>query len=251
MRKKKTVKSIKAARAKKTTPRSKAKPRSSAKTRESAASRRARAKKILAALKKAYPDADCALNHTNALELLVATILSAQCTDERVNIVTADLFKRYKTPADYAGETPAAFQAQIKSTGFFRQKTRSILGACAAVVTEHGGKVPQTMESLTRLPGVARKTANVILGTWFGKNEGIVVDTHVGRLASRMALTWTSRDGKDAVKIEADLMQIIPRPQWTFFAHAMTWHGRRVCTARKPACDRCTVSAWCPSAFSV
>ncbi len=251
MAKKKTGKPGKAVRAKKATPRSKPRPRSSTKTRDPAADRKARAKRILAALKKAYPDADCALNHTNALELLVATILSAQCTDERVNIVTADLFKRYKTAADYAGETPAAFESQIRSTGFFRQKTKSILGACADIVAEYGGEVPQTMEALTRLPGVARKTANVVLGTWFGKNEGIVVDTHVGRLASRMALTWTSRDGKDAVKIEADLMQVIPRPQWTFFAHAMTWHGRRVCAARKPACDRCTVSTWCPSAFSI
>jgi len=217
---------------------------------ESLDDRKARAKKILAALRKAYPDAHCALNHNNALELLVATILSAQCTDERVNIVTADLFKRYKTAADYAAESPAAFERQIKSTGFFRQKTRSVLGTCAALVAEHDGRVPQTMDALIRLPGVARKTANVILGTWFVKNEGIVVDTHVGRLAQRMALTWTGKDSKDAVKIEQDLMQVIPRRSWTCFAHGMTWHGRRVCAARKPTCDRCTVTKHCPSAFT-
>lgn len=212
--------------------------------------RKARAKKILAALRKAYPDTDCALNHTSALELLVATILSAQCTDERVNIVTADLFKRYKTAADYAAESPAVFEKLIQSTGFFRNKTKSILAACATIVTEHNGEVPQTMEDLTRLPGVARKTANVILGTWFNKNEGICVDTHVGRLATRMALTWTSRDDKDAAKIEADLMQIIPRGSWTFFGHAMIRHGRRICTARKPDCKGCVVNTWCPSAFT-
>jgi endonuclease-3 len=217
-------------------------------TSEALADRKARAKKILARLRKAYPDAECALNHRNALELLVATILSAQCTDDRVNIVTADLFQRYKTAADYAAESPAAFEAQIKSTGFFRQKTKSILGACAVIATEHGGLVPETMDELIALPGVARKTANVLLGTWFHKSEGICVDTHVGRLAHRMHLTWTSRDTKDAIKIEADLMQLIPRRSWTFFAHAMIWHGRRVCTARKPACQDCVVNSWCPSA---
>jgi len=222
--------------------------RSAAKS-ESLDARKARAIKILAALRKEYPSATCALNHNSALELLVATILSAQCTDERVNIVTADLFKRYRTPADYAGESPAIFQEQIKSTGFFRQKTKSILAACAKIATEYGGNVPETMEELTQLPGVARKTANVVLGTWFKKNEGVVVDTHVGRLATRMGLTWTSRNEKDAVKIEADLMQLIPRDSWTFFAQAMTWHGRRICMARKPACERCTVNKICPSAF--
>jgi len=212
--------------------------------------RKDRARKIASALRKAYPDATCALDHSSALELLVATILSAQCTDERVNLVTPGLFKRYKTPADYAAESPAMFQGQIKSTGFFRQKTKSILGACAAIATEHAGQVPQTMEELLRLPGVARKTANVILGTWFGKSEGICVDTHVGRLACRMGLTWTSRDTKDAVKIEADLTQVIARRSWTFFSHTMILHGRRVCAARKPACDACVVSKWCPSAFA-
>jgi len=213
--------------------------------------RKARAGKILAALRKEYPDATCALNHRNPLELLVATMLSAQCTDERVNAVTADLFKRYRTAADYAGESLAVFQEQIKRTGFYRQKARSVLGACAVIASQHGGQVPQTMEELTALPGVARKTANVVLGTWYGKNEGIVVDTHVGRLATRMGLTWTSWNEKDAAKIEADLMQLIPRPSWTFFGHAMIWHGRRVCTARKPACDRCVVNTLCPSAFRI
>ncbi|MBN1345364.1 MAG: endonuclease III [Phycisphaerae bacterium] len=217
---------------------------------ESIEDRKARAGKILAGLRKSYPDADCALSHANALELLVATILSAQCTDERVNIVTKELFERYKTAADYAAESPAAFEKQIRSTGFFRQKTKSILGACAAIVADHDGNVPETMAELLRLPGVARKTANVVLGTWFKKNEGIVVDTHVGRLAQRMRLTWTSRDSKDAVKIESDLIQLIPRKSWTFFAHAMTWHGRRICAARKPKCQECRVSKWCPSAFA-
>jgi len=235
--------------AKKTVKSTKTTSRASPSSDESPTDRKARAKKILAALRKAYPDATCALNHTSALELLVATILSAQCTDERVNIVTADLFKRYKTPADYAGESPAAFQQQIRSTGFFRQKTKSILAACAAIATDHSGRVPQTMDELTRLPGVARKTANVMLGTWFDKNEGICVDTHVGRLARRMGLTWTSRNDKDAVKIESDLMALIPRRSWTFFSHAMIWHGRRICTARKPACDQCVVARWCPAAF--
>jgi endonuclease-3 len=217
---------------------------------ESVEKRKERAEKILAALRKEYPDATCALNHSSALELLVATILSAQCTDDRVNIVTADLFKRYKTAADYAGENPAVFQEQIKSTGFFRQKTKSILSACAMMASEFGGKVPETMEELTRLPGVARKTANVVLGTWFGKNEGIAVDTHVGRVATRLGLTRTSRNEKDAAKIEADLLSLVPRPSWTFFGHAMIWHGRRVCMARKPACDRCVLNKLCPSAFS-
>jgi len=217
---------------------------------ESLANRTARAGKILDALTRAYPDADCALVHKNALELLVATILSAQCTDERVNIVTAQLFKRYKTAADYAAESPAILQDQIRSTGFFRQKCKSIQAACAIIASEFRGKVPDAMDDLIRLPGVARKTANVVLGTWYKKNEGVVVDTHVGRLSVRMGLTWTARNEKDAVKIEADLMQLVPQASWTFFAHAMTWHGRRVCAARKPACNRCTISPWCPSAFS-
>ncbi len=227
----------------------KASPATTAKD-ESLKNKKARASKIVSAFRKSYPGATCALNHSSALELLVATILSAQCTDERVNMVTPALFGRYKTPADYAAESPAMFQEQIRSTGFFRQKTKSILGACAAIATEHAGQVPQTMEELLRLPGVARKTANVILGTWFGKSEGICVDTHVGRLACRMGLTWTSRDTKDAVKIEADLMQVITRRSWTFFSHAMILHGRQVCAARKPTCDACVVAKWCPSAFA-
>lgn len=218
---------------------------------ESLEDRKARVKKILPALRKVYPKADCALDHTSALELLVATILAAQCTDERVNIVTKDLFAKYKTADDYATAKPETFEAEIRSTGFFRQKTKSIIGACQALVDKHDGQVPDTMDELLALPGVARKTANVILGTWFGKNEGIVVDTHVGRLGHRLGLTWTSRDSKDAPKIESDLMQVIPRKSWTYFAHALVWHGRKVCTARKPDCQVCTLSAWCPSAFAV
>ncbi len=218
---------------------------------ESLEDRKARVKKILPALRQAYPKADCALDHTSALELLVATILAAQCTDERVNIVTKDLFAQYKSADDYATAKPETFEAEIRSTGFFRQKTKSILAASQTLVDKHDGQVPDTMEALLELPGVARKTANVILGTWFGKNEGIVVDTHVGRLAHRLGLTWTSRDSKDALKIENDLMQVFPRQSWTYVAHALVWHGRKVCRARKPDCQACTLSAWCPSAFVV
>ncbi len=222
---------------------------SSAGGQESLEERKARAKKILTGLRKDYADADCALHHRSALELLVATILSAQCTDERVNLVTPDLFEKYRTASDYAGESATAFEKQIQSTGFFRQKTKSIQGACKKIAEGYDGRVPDTMEELLELPGVARKTANVILGTWYGKNEGVVVDTHVGRLAHRMGLTWTSKGPKDAQKIERDLMQVLPRTSWTYFGHAMILHGRQVCTARKPKCDACRVSKHCPSAF--
>ncbi len=201
-------------------------------------------------LTRLYPDATCALHHRNALELLVATILSAQSTDEGVNKVTPVLFARYPTAVDLAAAPPAEIERIIHSTGFFRQKTRSIQGACKIIAEKHGGEVPATMDELTALPGVARKTANVILGTWFKQNDGIVVDTHVGRLAHRMGLTWTSRDEKDAVRIEQDLMQLLPRKEWTFFGHAMTWHGRRVCSARKPNCAGCAIATSCPSAFT-
>ena len=180
----------------------------------------------------------------------MATILSAQCTDERVNIVTGDLFKRYRTAGDYAAADPGEFEGEIRSTGFFRQKTKSILGACRMLLEGHGGEVPRTMEGLTSLPGVARKTANVVLGTCFGKNDGIAVDTHVGRLAHRLSLTWRSRDDKDAGKIEQDLMELLPRQSWTFVSHALILHGRRVCSARKPDCDSCGLAGLCPTAFS-
>ena len=219
--------------------------------RESVADRRKRAKQILRALRKLYPEADCALEHKSPLHLLVATILSAQCTDDRVNKVTPGLFRRYKTARDFAEANPTEVEELIRSTGFFRNKAKNIIGAGRAITEQHGGKVPQTMEALVGLPGVARKTANVILGTWFKKNEGVVVDTHIGRLASRLGLTWRSRDSKDAVRIEQDLMEVLPQADWTFAGHALIWHGRRVCGARKPDCDGCTLSRWCPSAFSV
>jgi len=218
---------------------------------ETLAEREKRAGRILARLKKLYPDADCALHHRNALQLLIATILSAQSTDETVNKVTPILFQAYPTVAKLAAADPADIEKIVKSTGFFRQKTKSIINACKIMVERFGGEVPRTMEELIQLPGVARKTANVVLGTWFKKNEWVVVDTHVGRLAHRLGLTWTGKDAKDAVKIEQDLMQILPRREWTFIAHALIWHGRRVCSARKPKCSACKLCSLCPSAFSL
>jgi len=217
---------------------------------ESLEEKRQRASAILRSLRRHYPDATCALRHNSALELLVATILSAQSTDDTVNKVTPVLFEKYPTAADIAAAPVEAIEAIVKPTGFFHQKTRSIQAACRIIAEKHRGEVPATMEELIELPGVARKTANVVLGTWYGRNEGICVDTHVGRLAHRMALTWTSRDEKDAVKIEHDLMQLIPRGDWTFFSHAMIWHGRRVCSARKPDCGGCVLHKLCPSAFT-
>ncbi len=212
--------------------------------------RKRRGARIIAALKKEYPEATCALHHGTALQLLISTILSAQSTDEMVNKVTPVLFARYPNAEALASAAPEEVERVIHQTGFFRQKTKSIIGACRKIVDEFGGKVPETMEQLIVLPGVARKTANVVLGTWFHKNEGVVVDTHVGRLAHRLGLTWTSRDEKDAVKIEQDLMQVLPREEWTYTAHALIWHGRRVCTARKPRCGQCRLNRLCPSAFS-
>lgn len=214
------------------------------------ADRRQRAGEILAELKRLYPDATCALHHRSALELLVATILSAQCTDETVNKVVPVLFGKYPSAQALAAADPADIETIIHSCGFFRQKTKSIIGTCRQLVETCGGEVPDTMDALTQLPGVARKTANVLLGTWFGKNDGVVVDTHIGRLAHRLDLTWTSKDEKDAVKIEQDLMQVLPQAEWTFTGHALIWHGRRVCPARKPKCDVCTLNKLCPSAFA-
>ena len=211
--------------------------------RESEAERRARVRKIIARLEKAYPDATCALHHTSALELLVATILSAQSTDARVNIVTPALFAKYRAARDYAGADPKVLEQEIHSTGFFRNKTKSIIGMAQALVERHGGQVPDTMDHLVRLPGVGRKTSNVVLGTWFGKNEGIVVDTHVQRLATLLGLTTE----KDPVKIERDLMALVPRDTWTWFSHTLILHGRRVCVARRPKCEICVVNRWCPS----
>lgn len=197
---------------------------------------------ILRKLKRRYPDATCALEHENPLQLLVATILSAQCTDARVNMVTRDLFRRYRTAEDYANADPEAFEEAIKSTGFFRNKTKSILGMAQALVERHGGAVPNEMDELVRLPGVGRKTANVVLGTAFGKNEGVVVDTHVARIANRLKLTKE----RDPEKIERDLMKLVPRREWTDFAHLLIHHGRQICTARNPKCEICPVNELCP-----
>lgn len=208
-----------------------------------AAERKARARKLIARLKKEYADATCALTHHNALELLVATILSAQCTDARVNIVTPHLFAKYRTAADYAAADPRVLEKEIQSTGFFRNKTKSIIGMAQALVERHGGEVPQTMDALTALPGVGRKTANVILGTWFKKNEGVVVDTHVQRLTGLLRLSRQT----DPVKIEQELMEIVPRDDWTWFSHTLIHHGRGVCIARRPACAGCVLNRLCPS----
>ena len=204
---------------------------------------RARARKIIARLKREYPDATCALSHGTALELVVATILSAQCTDARVNMVTPHLFAKYRTAADYAAADPRVLEKEIQSTGFFRNKTKSIIGMAQALVERHGGEVPQTMEELTALPGVGRKTANVILGTWFRKNEGVVVDTHVHRLTRLLKLARQD----DPVKIERELMEIVPREDWTWFSHTIIHHGRQVCIARRPRCGDCVLNQLCPS----
>jgi len=208
-----------------------------------AAQRKARARKIIARLKREYPDATCALQHHSALELVVATILSAQCTDARVNLVTPHLFAKYRTAADYAAADPHVLEKEIQSTGFFRNKTKSIVGMAQALVERHGGEVPQTMDELTALPGVGRKTANVILGTWFRKNEGVVVDTHVHRLSRLLGLTRQD----DPVKIEQELMVIVPRDDWTWFSHTLILHGRAVCIARRPRCADCVLNRLCPS----
>ncbi|HRX84583.1 MAG TPA: endonuclease III [Phycisphaerae bacterium] len=219
--------------------------------RESVAKRKERAQRILDGLHELYAKADCALKHRSAFELLVATILSAQSTDETVNKVTPALFRKYPTAADLAKADLADVEDLVRATGFFRQKAKNIVGAARAITGDHGGKVPADMDALTALPGVARKTANVVLGTWLHQNVGVVVDTHVGRLADRLALTWTSRDPKDAIRIEQDLMQIVPQDEWTYLSHALIWHGRRVCTARKPNCPDCRLAADCPSAGKV
>ena len=210
---------------------------------ETEAERRARVRKIIARLEKAYPEATCALHHKSALELLVATILSAQSTDARVNMVTPALFAKYKTAQDFASADPRVLEQEIHSTGFFRNKTKSIIGMAQALIERHGGAVPDTMEQLVQLPGVGRKTANVVLGTWFGKNEGIVVDTHVQRLATLLGLTKQ----RDPVKIERELMTLVPRDKWTWFSHTLILHGRRVCIARRPKCEVCVISRLCPS----
>jgi endonuclease III len=196
----------------------------------------------MAGLHKAYPDAHCELDHTNPLELLVATILSAQCTDKRVNAVTPALFRKYPSAADYAKARLPELEQAIKTTGFYHNKAKSLKTCCEAIVEKHGGKVPQTMEELTELGGVGRKTANVVLGNAFNQNVGVVVDTHVTRLAQRLGLTKHT----DSAKIEEDLMQLVPRDKWTLFAHWLIWHGRRRCYAHNPDCPNCEIKSLCP-----
>ncbi len=214
---------------------------------ESTPERKKRVRRLITALKKLYPDADCALTHDNPLELLISTILSAQSTDETVNKVTPVLFRKYKSAKALADAPREDVEEVIHSTGFFRQKAKSIQGTCRKIVEDFGGDVPDTMDDLLTLPGVARKTANVVLGTAFGKCEGIVVDTHVGRISTRLGVTWSSKNGKDAVKIERDLMEVVPRKDWIFWGHALVRHGRRICNARKPDCTSCTLAKNCPT----
>jgi endonuclease-3 len=204
----------------------------------------ARAPEILTRLRAAYPDARCALEHRNAFELLCATILSAQCTDARVNIVTPLLFDRYPTPEALARARPSDVEEIIKSTGFFRNKARSLIGMAQAIVAEHGGEVPHTMAELRDLPGVGRKTANVILGNAYGINEGVTVDTHVTRLSRLLGLTRHD----DPVKIEQDLMALFPQDHWALLSHLLIFHGRTICIARRPRCDECVLADLCPSA---
>jgi endonuclease-3 len=203
----------------------------------------ARVRAILKGLDEAYPGAACELKHENAFQLLVATILSAQCTDARVNMVTPGLFKKYPTPQHLACANPRDIEQEVKSTGFFRNKTRSILGASKKLVEEFGGEMPRTMEEMLTLPGVARKTANVVLGTAFGTASGVVVDTHMLRLARRLDLTKHD----DPKKVEQDLMQILPQERWIKFSHQVIWHGRRVCAARQPKCGECNLEKVCYS----
>jgi len=199
---------------------------------------------IIARLSRQYPEAKCSLDYTNPLELVVATILSAQCTDARVNLVTPDLFQTYRIAQDYADANPERFEQEIKPTGFFRNKTKSILGMARALVERHGGQVPRSMDELIRLPGVGRKTANVVLGNAFGIDEGVVVDTHVTRISRLLKLTRHT----DPAKIEQDLMRVIPRESWTLFPHLLIHHGREICIARRPRCEVCPINVLCPSA---
>jgi len=201
-----------------------------------------RAKEIIRRLKRAYPDAHCALNHTSAFELLIATILSAQCTDARVNIVTADLFRKYRGPADYLKVAQTELERDIHSTGFFRNKSKNIQAACKRIIEEFKGEVPRTMTEILSLGGVARKTANVVLGNAFGIASGVVVDTHVARLSQRLGLTTNM----NAEKIELDLQQLVPKRDWILFPHLMISHGRQICIARKPKCLECPLNDICP-----
>ena len=210
--------------------------------RETIEARASRVATLIGALQRAYPDAHCELNHANPLELLIATILSAQCTDKRVNLVTAELFQRYRTARDFAEAPLAELEQAVKSTGFYRNKAKNIQACCRQLLERHGGEVPRTMAELTALGGAGRKTANVVLGNAFGLNVGVVVDTHVGRLSQRLGLTRRTTPEH----IEQDLMKLVPRGQWTQFSHWLIWHGRRRCTARRPDCDDCELKALCP-----
>lgn len=212
---------------------------------ESIEEKKKRAREIIRRLKRAYPDAKCSLNHTNPFELLVATILSAQCTDERVNIVTADLFRKYREPEDYLKVSPRELEKDIQSTGFFRNKTKSIQGASKMLMEEYSGRVPRTMDELLELPGVARKTANVVLGNAFDIKAGVVVDTHVTRLSHRLDLSQE----KDPKKIERDLSEIVPKKDWVIFPHLLIAHGRRICRARNALCEECPIEKYCPSSY--
>ncbi len=215
-----------------------------AKAPKSSAGSPERVQEILKRLDATYPDVTCALLHKTAWELLVATILSAQCTDERVNKTTPELFRKYPTVQDFAALKPEQLEPDIRSTGFFRNKSKSVAGAAKMIVSDFGGEVPSQMQQLLSLPGVARKTANVVLGTWFHKNEGLVVDTHVYRITRRLELTTNT----DANKIEQDLMQVIPRERWTSFSHQVIWHGRKLCVARSPKCVDCPLETVCHAA---
>jgi len=215
--------------------------------RESKADLKARCTKLFVLLHKTYPQATCALSHRSPIQLLVATILSAQCTDKRVNVVTQDLFKRYRTVKAFAEVPQAELEGHIRTTGFFRNKAKNIRGAAAKILSDFGGKVPDTMADLLTLPGVARKTANCVLGSAFGKNEGVVVDTHVKRLSGRLGMSKQTTP----VKIELDLMPLFPKNDWALLSHLLIFHGRTYCMARKPNCPDCPLSALCPSAGKV
>jgi endonuclease-3 len=206
--------------------------------------RDARVKAVLPILKRTYPHAKCSLDYRNPLELIVATILSAQCIDERVNVVTEELFRKYKSAGDYAKVAQESLEKDIQSTGFFRNKAKSLRGMGAALMERHKGKVPDSMEELTELPGVGRKTANVVLGNAFGKSVGVTVDTHVTRVSNRLGLT---DHASDAVKIEQDLMQVVPQEEWTMWSHLLIHHGRAICTARNPKCEKCPLLPHCPA----
>lgn len=215
--------------------------------RESFKAKQERCAAITARLRAAYPNAHCELNHSNPLELLVATILSAQCTDKQVNIVTAELFKKYKSATDYANAPLPQLEQDLRAIGLFRNKAKSVRACCQALLDKHNGQVPNTMDELVQLGGVGRKTANVVLGNAFNINVGVVVDTHVARLSNRLGYTNETKPEK----IEADLIRLVPQPDWTLFSHELIWHGRRRCYARNPDCEHCEAQTLCPSAFRV